>query len=347
MTTTAAPLGPAASTGAGLGPAASPDLGPFPSPAAPNSRKLESGPSRQWAPHAAHHAAAPKSGLAASVPQSPMGVLELQVAVRQGRSVAAHQFHQGALRVLRPHYLDDSGQVCYVVVNPGGAYLGADLFVLHVEVGDGADLLLTTQSATKVYRTPGSFAEQRMAVRLGEGARLELMPDQLIAYREASYRQNTSFTLRPSSSLVMAEVVTPGWSPDGAAFRYKELRLRNDIRVETPRGTQQLALDNLLIRPPSADVTGVGFMEGFSHLGSLIVVDPRVDQALADDLHRITTARDALTGISLTRSIAGTTGLVLRSLSNSTGELNLLLGACTSLLRERWHGQEPLNLRKH
>jgi urease accessory protein len=187
-----------------------------------------------------------------------------------------------------------------------------------------------------------------MVVRLGEEARLELVPDQLIAYREASYRQRTLVTVRPSSSLVMAEVVTPGWSPDGASFRYEEVRLRNEIRVEGGEGELELlALDNLLIRPPSGDVTGLGFMEGYSHLGSLIVVDSRVDQALADELHRVTSAHDALTGISLTRSIAGTTGLVLRSLSNSTGELNLLLNACTALLRRRWHGQEPLNLRKH
>ncbi len=276
-----------------------------------------------------------------------MGELELRVAVRGQRSVATHQYHRGALRLLRPHYLDDSGQVCYVLVNPGGAYLGADLFVLGIEVQDGADLLLTTQSATKVYRTPGSFAEQRMAVRLGEGARLELMPDQLIAYREASYRQRMSVTLRPSSSLIMAEVVTPGWSPDGAAFRYEEVRLRNDIRVGTEAGSELLALDNLLIRPPLGDVTGLGFMEGFSHLGSLVVVDPRVEQALADELHHLTAGYGARTGLSLTRTVGGTTGLVLRSLSNSTGELNLLLGACANLLRERWFGQGPLDLRKH
>lgn len=276
-----------------------------------------------------------------------MGRLELGVSLRHGRSVASHQFHQGALRVLRPHYLDDSGQVCYVVVNPGGAYLGADLFLIDVEVEDSASLLLTTQSATKVYRTPGSFAEQRMTVRLGEGARLELMPDQLIAYREASYRQRTSVTLRPSSSLVMAEVVTPGWSPDGAAFRYQEVRLRNEIRVESGHGTQLLALDNLLIRPPLGDVAGLGFMEGYSHLGSLVVVDARVDQALADELHRLTAGFDALTGISLTRTVGGTTGLVLRALSNSTGGLNRLLGTCANLLRERWYGQGALDLRKH
>jgi urease accessory protein len=276
-----------------------------------------------------------------------MGELALRIEQRAGRSVAAHQYHRGALRILRPHYLDDSGQVCYVLVNPGGAYLGADLYVIDVEVGDGARLLLTTQSATKIYRTPGSFAEQRMTLRLGEGAQLELAPDQLIAYREASYRQNTHITVRPSSSLMMSEVITPGWSPDGSSFRYEELRLRTEIHVETGAGTELLALDNLLVRPPLNDVTGMAFMEGFSHLGSLMVVDPRVDQTLADELHAVTQGHDAYTGISLTGSAAGTTGLIVRSLANSTEELARLLGACTALLRHNWNGQDPLNLRKH
>ncbi|MDJ0320726.1 urease accessory protein UreD [Pseudarthrobacter sp. PS3-L1] len=280
-----------------------------------------------------------------------MGTLRLSIGLRQGRSVATRQFHEGALRVLRPHYLDESGQVCFVMVNPGGAYLGADLFVIDVEVEDGADLLLATQSATKVYRTPGSFAEQRMSVRLGERARLELVPDQLIAYREASYRQGSLYTVSPTSSLVSTEIITPGWSPDGASFRYEEVRLRNEIRVETPgrmgAGAELLALDNLLIRPPLTDVTGMGFMEGFSHLGSLVVVDPRVDQGLADELSVLTAGAGAHTGVSLTRTVAGTTGLILRSLSNSTEVLSALLGSCTALLRTRWTGQAPLNLRKY
>lgn len=288
----------------------------------------------------------PESTLA-SGERAVRGRLELGISVRGGRSVASRQFHEGALRVLRPHYLDGSGQVCYVMVNPGGAYLGADLFVIDVEVEAGAELLLTTQSATKVYRTPGSFAEQRMTIKMGEGSRLELMPDQLIAYREASYRQNSRISLHPTSSLVMAEVITPGWSPDGASFKYEEVRLRNEIWVEGENGAKLLALDNLLIRPPLNDVTGMGFMEGFSHLGSLVVVDPRVDQGLADEMHVMTRDFDAYTGVSLTAAIAGSAGLVLRSLSNSTEELNKLLGACTGVLRERWYGQAPLNLRKY
>jgi urease accessory protein len=275
------------------------------------------------------------------------GRLDLVITERDGRSIAARQFHEGALRVLRPHYLDESGQVCFVLVNPGGAYLGADLYVIEVAVEDGARLLLTTQSATKIYRTPGSFAEQRMRLVLGDEAQLELAPDQLIAYREASYRQNTHITVRPTSSLIIAEVVTPGWSPDGAAFRYEEVRLRTEIAVDSGEASQLLALDNLLIVPSADDVTGMGFMEGYSHVGSLLVVDRRVDQALADELHELTKPHEAYTGVSLTATVSGTTGLVLRSLSNSTEELQRLLHACTTLLRRRWYGQPPLDLRKY
>ena len=288
------------------------------------------------------------NSLSMQAPDRPeRGHLELVISERGGRSIASRQFHQGALRVMRPHYLDDSGQVCYVMINPGGAYLGADLYTIDIKVQAGARLLLTTQSATKIYRTPGSFAEQRMTVHLAEGAQLELAPDQLIAYREARYRQNTYITVHPSSSLVMAEIVTPGWSPDGSSFKYEELRLRNEIHVSVTHGSVLLMLDNQFIRPPLADVTGMGFMEGFSHLGSLIVVDPRVDQTLADELYTLTAGYDAHTGVSLTAQHCRTRGLVLRSLSNSTGELENLLGACMGLLRHRWHGQTPMNLRKY
>lgn len=49
------------------------------------------------------------------------GEPELGITASAGRSAATHQFHRGALRVLRPHYLDASGQVTYTMVNPGGA----------------------------------------------------------------------------------------------------------------------------------------------------------------------------------------------------------------------------------
>ncbi|WP_427134294.1 urease accessory protein UreD [Pseudarthrobacter sp. S9] len=271
-----------------------------------------------------------------------VGELRMSVGLRGERCIATEQYHRGALRILRPHYLDGTAQVCYVVVNPGGAFLGGDRYSIDVEVQPGARLLLTTQSATKIYRTPGNRAEQATRIRLGAGASLESVPDQLIAYRGASYRQHTVVEMHPTASLVIAEVVTPGWSPDGALFRYDSIRLRTDIHIDG----RLAVLDNLQITPGGGSpVDGMAFMEHYTHLGSLLVVDPRVDTALVDELHALLAPMDpdGQLGISL---LAGP-GLVVRALSSSTEALDALIAAAVDLLRARWHGQGPLNLRKY
>ena len=167
---------------------------------------------RAWRPRAAR----PIREAAGHQRSEADGELELVIATRAGGLWPRISFIRAPCGFCGRITWMSPGRFVMCVVNPGGAYLGADLYVIDVEVAAGAKLLLTTQSATKVYRTPGSFAEQRMRLRLGEGAQLELAPDQLIAYREASYRQNTHITMHPTSSLVTSEVVTPGWSPDGA-----------------------------------------------------------------------------------------------------------------------------------
>ena len=283
------------------------------------------------------------------------GQLRLDVAVRDGRSYAARQFHEGALRVLRPHYLDASGQVAYTVINPGGAYFGADEYLMELAVRRDASLLLTTQSATKVYRTPQGPASQEMVVHLGPGSCLEYLPDQLIVYRGGSYLQRTRVEMDPSASLVLAEVVTPGWSPSGESFAYDELRMRTEVRVLPPEHAdgaraRRLVVDQLRIQPDAhGDITGTGFMEGYSHTGQLLIADAR----LTDEVYELLTAAVDASGThsGITRAGVGepygVRCVCVRSLAHSTEAIASLHRTVANLLRERWRGQSPLHLRKY
>lgn len=284
----------------------------------------------------------------------PTGLLRLAIRERGGRSVAAAQFHEGALRVLRPHYLDASGQVCYTVVNPGGAYFGADRYVLDLDVGPSASLALTTQSATKVYRTPQGPAVQETTIRLGPGSVLEHVPDQLIVYREGSYRQSTRVVMDPTASLALSEIVTPGWSPEGREFAYEGLRLRTEVLVADPEHDgarpRRLVVDQLRVVPEEhSGVTGVGFMEGHSHTGQLLLADARLDDALVERLAGIVEASGTRSGI--TRAgidrMHGLRCVAVRSLAGSTGVIAALHREILDLLRAEWRGQGPLDLRKH
>ena len=49
---------------------------------------------------------------------STTGKLHLRIARGGDRSIAVDQYHRGALRVFRPLYLDETGQVTYYVVIP-------------------------------------------------------------------------------------------------------------------------------------------------------------------------------------------------------------------------------------
>jgi urease accessory protein len=274
-----------------------------------------------------------------------VGELRLQVGTRAGKAIATRQYHQGALRILRPHYLDDTAQVCYTIVNPGGGYLGGDNYGIEVAVDEGTSLLLTTQSATKVYKTPGSFARQDMVVRLGPGAVLEYVPDQLIAYRGASYRQFTRVDMHQDSSLLFCEVLTPGWSPDGKLFRYDEVRLRTEVSV----GGKLAVLDNLLVRPGEDSLDSLLFLQDFTHVGMLLAIDAKIG---ASDVERIRELAYRMgeaqrTPVHLGISHVPGPGIAVRALSNSTEAINAVLMAVVDELRLHLRGQKALNLRKY
>ncbi|WFP17063.1 urease accessory protein UreD [Citricoccus muralis] len=277
----------------------------------------------------------------------------LRLVVRSGRQrcFAAEQFHEGALRVLRPHYLDDSGQVAYTVINPGGAYLGADRYLLDVTVGPGASALLTTQSATKVYRTPQGAAEQIMRVRLDAEAVLEYVPDQLIVYRGGSYRQRTVVDMEPSATLVLSEIITAGWDPEGAEFAYDDLSLRTEVRVRTPGGMRRLLVDHLRLAPGrDGALHGIGIMEGHSHTGQLLIADARLDDDLLALVCDLIDASETVSGVSLIGAgdaLAGMRGWCVRSLACRTRQISALHDQIINLVRQRTRAQSPLRLRKY
>lgn len=275
---------------------------------------------------------------------SATGTLRLRTIRRaDGRTVAAEQFSSGALRVLRPHYPDASGQAIITVINPGGGYLGADRYEIGYDGGAGSSALLTSQSATKIYRTPQGPARQYQRFTLDAGALLESVPDQLIAYRDAEFVQRTDVELDVQANYFAAEVVTPGWSPDEQHFSYREVRLQTRIQ----RGGKPLLWDNLVLRPRTADPLGLGWLEGRTHCASVVAAGTGVDGRCLDLI------RECANGFGELRvgaSLLNGPGLVLRALGTDTGTLTDLIHQIGTLLRrEAWPNasRRPWDLRKY
>ena len=81
---------------------------------------------------------------------------------------------------------------------------------MTVVVEPEARVCLTTPSATKLYATPGTPARQQLDITLHAGAVLEYLPEQIIPFAQAAFRQQMTVRLGPGACVLAMEIVAPG-----------------------------------------------------------------------------------------------------------------------------------------
>lgn len=269
------------------------------------------------------------------------GSLSLDLEERNGRTVAKRVYFQGAFKVMRPIYADDSGQVCYYLLNPGGGYLDGDRYKMEVSADEGAKVTLTTQSATKVYKTPKDYAYQETEINLKKGSYLEYLPDPLIAYQDAHYKQKTVVHMERGASFLYTDILTPGWSPDGEKFSYDTIQLVTEIYWDSKLGM----FDHIKLVPKQQNISGLGFMEGYTHLGSMIAVSEQMDQKLLDALYETIQAEQSAFSFGI--SSLAIPGLCIRIQANTTQTIERILNQCHAIISEKWNNRPPSSLRKY
>lgn len=269
------------------------------------------------------------------------GELSLDLEDRKGKTVARNVFFQGAFKVMRPIYHDDTGKVCYYLLNPGGGYLDGDRYRMKVTANKGAKVTLTTQSATKVYKTPKGYAYQETDIVLEKGSYLEFLPDPLIAYENARYLQKNTIRMESGAIFLYTDILTPGWSPSGKKFSYHTVQLINKIYFDG----KLAVFDHIKLSPGKQDISGLGFMEGYSHIGSMIVIGEQTNAELLDELYEIILSQGADMKYGLSELVVS--GLSIRILANSTQVIERIIFECRRLIHEKWFGKTPNSLRKY
>lgn len=269
------------------------------------------------------------------------GELSLDLEDRKGKTVARNVFFQGAFKVMRPIYHETTGKVCYYLLNPGGGYLDGDRYRMKVTAAEGSKVTLTTQSATKVYKTPKDYAYQETEIMLEKGSYLEYLPDPLIAYKNARYRQKNTVRMDSSAVFLYTDILTPGWSDTGEKFSYHTVQLINEIYVDD----ELAVLDHIKLSPEMQNISGLGFMEGYSHLGSMIVIGEQTNRELVNELYECILSKGGDVKFGLSQLLIP--GFSIRILANSTQTIEGIIADCHSLIHERWFGTKPNSLRKY
>jgi urease accessory protein len=149
--------------------------------------------------------------------------LKLRLGLRAGKTRLLSADHEGPLRVQRAFYPEGAHCHLYWLHPPGGLVTG-DQLRIEAELLPGAQVLLTTPSAGKVYAAePAASAAAatqftHFSLNQGAGSFLEWLPQETLVFNGANVLINTRFNLTGGAKLFAWDILCLGRPASGHWF---------------------------------------------------------------------------------------------------------------------------------
>jgi urease accessory protein len=161
------------------------------------------------------------------------GHLRLQAALRpNGRTVLAAQSFRAPYHLSKPYWDVDAGTLLVQVVNPTAGILEGDSLQSDIVVERDAALLVTTPSASRVFKMQDGSAECRQRFAVQRGGWLEVLPEPLVPHRGCRYRQATAIEAESGGGLFFVDLLMPGRVAHGEAWGWERLCLETEVKLD-------------------------------------------------------------------------------------------------------------------
>ena len=196
--------------------------------------------------------------------QRGSGILEVGLAVHDGRTALRHLHQVSPLRALFPTPERDEA-LTVAVVNTSGGLAGGDRLAITMHAEANARATISAPAAEKIYRSLGPPSRIDCTLRLDAGAMLEWIPQETILFNGARQRRRITADVAPGAVLLAAETLVFGRSARGEPFAQGALVDGWRIRRE---GILVWA-DGVAFEPPGPLVDRFGFA-GAEALATLI-----------------------------------------------------------------------------
>lgn len=243
--------------------------------------------------------------------------------------------HYGPLRVQRPFYPEGRDGCCHLyLLHPPGGVASGDALQIDVTVASGAHALLTTPAANKLYRADsnGVAWSQHTYLRIAEGATLEWLPQETLAFDGSRGEQKLIVELEDSAKCL-------GWEILGLGRPASELPFANgylEQRFQLTRNGRPLWLERQCIDPQHSRFTGKWGQGGATVHATLWAV------GLSDPDEAVTALRDHLPATNLWAATYRRGVLLIRYLGQERNEVWTLFQQARDILRPRLTGHQAV-----
>ena len=162
-----------------------------------------------------------------------------------------------------------SGETLAHLHNLSGGILDTDNLECQLDLASHAQAQVTSTGATRVYRSRSRdrTAVQRVSARVGAGAYLEFLPDQLIPFSGSRFEQIASVDLDESASVIWWDRVAPGREASDEIFRFNSLAVSFELAVNH----QPIAIERWTLDPQSNQPDSLARLGPFHHFATCYV----------------------------------------------------------------------------
>jgi urease accessory protein len=144
------------------------------------------------------------------------------------RTMRLELAESGGYRARFPTSYDERCEA--VLINTAGGMAGGDRAVTAIAVDDGAQAVVTTQAAEKIYRSQGSDTQVETRIEVGAGAELAWLPQETILFSGSRLQRSLAVDLAADARFVAAETLYFGRAAMGESLGRGHLRDRWRIR---------------------------------------------------------------------------------------------------------------------
>lgn len=148
-----------------------------------------------------------------------------------GSTALSDQSFRAPFHLSKPNWDPEAGVLHAQVVNPTAGILEGDRLEASISVENGAALLVTTPSASRLFRmTEGGHAAGRQHFAVARDATLEVFPEPIVPHRGSTYFQETTIEAAEGSTLLFIDQLMPGRLAHGEAWAWDRLVLGLTVR---------------------------------------------------------------------------------------------------------------------
>jgi urease accessory protein len=168
-----------------------------------------------------------------------------------GKSALLRQYVSAPMHISKPWW--DGDLLIVNAINSTAGLFAGDEIRTTLQVDAGAQLLITSPSASRAYRMPSGAATLTQTFHVGAGAWLEVLPSIFIPHAGSNYIQHTEVQLEPGASLLWFETIAPGRVAHGESWQFARMQNRFKLLI----GDRLIARETWSLQPESQTVRAI------------------------------------------------------------------------------------------